>query len=66
MHWPWRYGVNKTSPFLHFLTAKGGTKTIAHLPIAEGSSFRNLGAFTIVNFGRRKKDLIQVGSEFSP
>ncbi len=31
-----RNGVNKTPKFLHFSTAKGGTKTIAHLSIAEG------------------------------
>ncbi len=33
-----RHGVNKTPQFF-FLMAKGGTKTIAHLPIAEGSNF---------------------------
>jgi len=38
-HWPWRSGVNKTSPFLHFPFAKGGTKIIEHLPIAERLSF---------------------------
>jgi hypothetical protein len=31
--------VKKTSQFLLFSQAKGGTKTIAHLSIAEGSSF---------------------------
>jgi hypothetical protein len=30
MAWPWRNGVNKTSPFFYFSIAKGGTKTIAH------------------------------------
>jgi hypothetical protein len=39
IHWQWRSGVNKTSPFLHFPIAKGGTKIIEHLPIAEGLSF---------------------------
>jgi hypothetical protein len=34
-----RSGVNKTPQFLLFSMAKGGTKTIAHLSIAEGSSF---------------------------
>ena len=29
-------GVNKTPQFLLFSTAKGGTKTIAHLSIVEG------------------------------
>jgi hypothetical protein len=29
-------GVNQKPQFLHFSTAKGGTKTIAHLSIAEG------------------------------
>ena len=34
-----RNGVKKTPQFLLFSQAKGGTKTIAHLAIAEGSSF---------------------------
>jgi hypothetical protein len=34
-----RNGVKKTPRFLLFSQAKGGTKTIAHLSIAEGSSF---------------------------
>jgi hypothetical protein len=34
-----RNGVNKTPQFLLFSMAKGGTKTIVHLSIAEGSSF---------------------------
>jgi hypothetical protein len=37
-----RNGVNKTPPFLHFSSAKGGTKTIAHLSIAAGWSFSSL------------------------
>ncbi len=32
-------GVKETPQFLLFSMTKGGTKTIAHLPIAEGSSF---------------------------
>jgi hypothetical protein len=32
-------GVKKTPQFLLFSQTKGGTKTIAHLSIAEGSSF---------------------------
>jgi hypothetical protein len=35
-------GVNKRSQFLLFSMAKGGTKTIAHLSIVEGLSFRSL------------------------
>jgi hypothetical protein len=31
-----RNSYNKTPQFLHFSTAKGGTKTIAHLSIAKG------------------------------
>jgi hypothetical protein len=31
-----RNGVNKTPQYLHFSTAKGGTKTIPHLSVAEG------------------------------
>jgi hypothetical protein len=34
-----RNGVKKMPQFLLFSQAKGGTKTIAHLSIAEGSSF---------------------------
>jgi hypothetical protein len=34
-----RNSVNKTPQFLLFSIAKGGTKAIAHLSIAEGSSF---------------------------
>ena len=34
-----RNDVKKTPQFLLFSQAKGGTKTIAHLSIAEGSSF---------------------------
>jgi hypothetical protein len=34
-----RNGVNKTPQFILFSMAKGGTKTIAHLSIAEESSF---------------------------
>jgi hypothetical protein len=34
-----RNGVNKTPQFLLFSLAKGGIKTIAHLSIAEVSSF---------------------------
>jgi hypothetical protein len=33
------YGVNKTPQYLLFLMAKGVTKTIAQMSIAEGSSF---------------------------
>jgi hypothetical protein len=34
-----RNGVKKMPQFLLFSQARGGTKTIAHLSIAEGSSF---------------------------
>jgi hypothetical protein len=34
-----RNGVKKTPQYLLFSMAKSGTKTIAHLSIAEGSSF---------------------------
>jgi hypothetical protein len=37
-----RNGVKKAPQFLLFSQAKGGTKTIAHLSIAEGSSFYSL------------------------
>jgi hypothetical protein len=35
-------GVNKMPQFFLFSIAKGGTKTIAHLSIVEGSSLLNL------------------------
>ncbi len=58
---------NKTPQFLLFSMAKGGTKTIAHLSIAERSIFEALiGAFTIVNCGMKEKDLIPVCNEYSP
>ncbi len=42
-YWSWRNGVNKIPLLLHFPPiAKGGTKTIAHLPITEGLSFPSL------------------------
>jgi hypothetical protein len=34
--------LTKMPPFLHFPIAKGGTKTISPLSIAEGLSFRSL------------------------
>ena len=37
-----RNGVKKTPQFLLFSLAKGRAKTIAHLSIAEGSSFLKL------------------------
>jgi hypothetical protein len=37
-----RNGVKKTPQFLLFSQAKGGTKTIALLSIAEGLSFKSL------------------------
>ncbi len=50
------YGVNKTPQFIHFSSAKGGTKTIAHLSIAEGEIFKaKIGALTIVYCGMEKK-----------
>jgi hypothetical protein len=50
-----------------FSIAKGGTKTIAHLSIAEESSFWSLD-MRIYNCKLRneKKDLIQVCNEYSP
>jgi hypothetical protein len=47
--------------------AKGGTRTIAYLPIAEGLSFRSLDR-RIYDWKLRNenKGLIQVRSEFSP
>jgi hypothetical protein len=42
-------GIIKMPQFLRFPMAKGGTKTIAHLSIADG-----LGAFMIVNCRMKK------------
>jgi hypothetical protein len=48
--------VKKTPPFLHFPIAKGGTKTIAQLSIAEGLNFRSLDRHIyVVNCGMKKK-----------
>ncbi len=60
-------GVNKTPQFLLFSMAKGGTKTIVHLSIAEESSFWSLD-MPIYNCKLRneKKNLIQVRNEYSP
>jgi hypothetical protein len=41
-HWSFHNGVSKTLAFLNFPFVKGGTKIIAHLSIAEGSSFWSL------------------------
>jgi hypothetical protein len=41
----------------YFFIAKSGTKTIAHLPIAEGLSFRSLDRRTIVNGEMKKKNI---------
>ena len=66
VRWPWCNGVNKTPPFLHFPIAKGGTKTIAHLLIAEGLSFRSLDRRIYDCKLRNEKDFFQVRSECSP
>jgi hypothetical protein len=63
----WRNGVKTTPTFLHFPLVKGRTRTIAHMPIAKGLSFRSLdGAFTIGKCGIKKKIYSQVCNEFSP
>jgi hypothetical protein len=63
----WCNVVNKTPPFLYFSIAKGGLKTIAHLPIVVELSFQRLD-MRIYNCNSRneKNDLIQVRSELSP
>ncbi len=46
---------------------KGGTKTIAHLSIAEGSSFWSLDRRIYdCKLRNEKKNLIQVRNEYSP
>jgi hypothetical protein len=58
--------LTKRLHYFHFSIAKGGTKTIGHLPIAEGLSFRSLDR-CIYDCKRRneKKDSIHVRREFS-
>jgi hypothetical protein len=59
--------VCKLPQFLLFSQAKGGTKTIAHFSIAEGSSFEAwIDSFMIVNCGMKEKHLIQMHNEYSP
>jgi hypothetical protein len=66
-HWQWRNGDSKTPPFLHFPIVKAGAKTIGHLPIAEGLSFRSLDRHIYdYKLRKKKKDLVQECSEFSP
>ncbi len=52
--------LTKMTPFLHLPIAKGGTRSIAHLPVAEGLSFQSLDCKL-----RKKKRFNQVCSEFS-
>ncbi len=62
-----RHGVNKMPQFLLFSFAKGGTKTIAHLSIAEGSSFWSLDRLIYdCKLQNEKKGLIYVPNEYSP
>jgi hypothetical protein len=60
-------GVKKTPQFLLFSQAKGGTKTIAHLSIAEESSFWSLDR-VIYDCKLRNQEihLIQMCNEYSP
>jgi hypothetical protein len=65
--WPWGNGFNKTATFLNFPIAKGGTRTIAHLLIAEGWSFRSLDRRIYdCKLRNEKKGLIHVWREFHP
>jgi hypothetical protein len=58
---------HKTSQFLHFPIAKGGTKTIAHLSIVEGLTFRSLDRRIYdCQLRKEKKDLIQVRELLPP
>jgi hypothetical protein len=59
--------ISKTPQFLLFSMAKGGTKTIAHLSITEGSSFCSLDRRIYnckKNCGMKKQDLIPVRNEY--
>ncbi len=61
-----RNGVKKTPQFLLFSQAKGGTKTLAHLSIAQGSSFCNLDRrIYVCKCGMKEKHLIQMHNEYS-
>jgi hypothetical protein len=60
-------GVNKMPQFLLFSMAKGGTKTIAHLSIAEGSSFWSLDRLIYdCKLRNERKTSIPVSNEYSP
>jgi hypothetical protein len=62
-----RNRVKKMPQFLLFSQAKGRTKTIAHLSIAEGMRFEaQIGSFMIVNCGMKENYLIQMHNEYSP
>jgi hypothetical protein len=62
-----RNSINKTPQFLLFSMVKGGTKAIAYLTIAEGSSFRSLDRRIYdCKLRNEKKDLIQVRNKYSP
>ncbi len=57
-------GVNRTPQFLLFSMAKGGTKTIVHLSIADlRQTGRRIYDCKLQN---EKKNLIQVRNEYSP
>ena len=62
-----RNGVKKTPQFLLYSLANSGTKTIAHLSIAQGSSFWSLDRpIYDCKLRNEKKHLIQVRNEYSP
>jgi hypothetical protein len=58
--------MQKTPPFCHFPIDKGGTRTLAHLPIAEGSSFQNLDRHIYdCKLRNEEKNLFYLRNDFS-
>ena len=67
-HWPWRNGVNNNASISSFSNSQRRNKHHCELANCGRIEFPKLktDAFTFVNCGMKKKDLIQVRNEFSP
>ncbi len=59
-------GVNKMPSISSFFNGQRRNEDHSALVNCGGIEFLKLVAFTIVNFGMKKKDLIQVCNEYSP
>jgi hypothetical protein len=60
-HWPWRNGVNRTPPFLHFQLTKAEQRPLRTFRLQRDLDERIYSC----KLRNEKKDLIQVCSEFS-